>query len=915
MKLNFLAAALLFGVVTYAQDTKTIKGHIYDTANNNEPLAYATIMLQNTEFGAETDENGYFEIECEQGSYLIEASYTGYQTFVMQYETGSTDELNINLTPEASNLDELVITVNNRKSSETALLSEQRKSLEIKQQIGAQELSRKGVGDVAAAVAKTAGISQQEGSNNVYVRGLGDRYNSTSLNGLPVPSNDPEKKNINLELFSTDIVEYISIDKTFNSRNTGDFGGGNVDISSKDFKDSGLFEIELGGKANTNALSKGSDFVLPDGPSKMGYASYDVPNNPLGGYNFQNSLQPKSSGQIGGNFGLKAGKSFFIGETGKLNLFATASFDNGFTYREGLNQSVSAQGAKLKSFYQEKFTHTTNTTGMFNANYHLNDNHRLAYNFLYINSSDLSRDTYEGMDRDFDGDHDALLVQRGTFTQNTVLINQLLGNHTLNEKLGFDWAVSYNTIESDMPDRTQNKLFYWNDLQGYNLAQRTPTDNHRYFQNLTENEIAANLALNYKLGTDENGNERGKVTFGYNGRIKNRDFEAIQFNFGLPQPVISTTNRFIVDPNNLDRFFNQQNFADGLFEIKAFAGETPQTYTGEQNIHAGFANLEYRLTDKFSAVVGLRYEKINQLVEWRTQLDAEQKSNKFNRNEFLPNLSLKYALNGTQNLRLAASKTYTLPQFKERARFIYEDVTEIKVGNPYLYPSQNYNLDLKWEIFPMNDEVISVAAFGKYIQDPINEITMASSTNDITWVNIGDKGYVYGAEFEIKKRLFDFGGTNTNNLFGGLNVSYMKTDQEVDRDKIFRETNGLINTNFHFDRSSFTGASDLLLNADVSYVTEWSEDRGMTATVAYTHYSDRLYALGVEGKGNLIDKGMGSLDFILKTKIHKNFALDFAARNILNPEFRRIQDNALGAVNAVTYKRGAFFSLGAKYTF
>jgi len=915
MKLNFLAAALLFGVVTYAQDTKTIKGHIYDTANNNEPLAYATIMLQNTEFGAETDENGYFEIECEQGSYLIEASYTGYQTFVMQYETGSTDELNINLTPEASNLDELVITVNNRKSSETALLNEQRKSLEIKQQIGAQELSRKGVGDVAAAVAKTAGISQQEGSNNVYVRGLGDRYNSTSLNGLPVPSNDPEKKNINLELFSTDIVEYISIDKTFNSRNTGDFGGGNVDISSKDFKDSGLFEIELGGKANTNALSKGSDFVLPDGPSKMGYASYDVPNNPLGGYNFQNSLQPKSSGQIGGNFGLKAGKSFFIGETGKLNLFATASFDNGFTYREGLNQSVSAQGAKLKSFYQEKFTHTTNTTGMFNANYHLNDNHRLAYNFLYINSSDLSRDTYEGMDRDFDGDHDELLVQRGTFTQNTVLINQLLGNHTLNEKLGFDWAVSYNTIESDMPDRTQNKLFYWNDLQGYNLAQRTPTDNHRYFQNLTENEIAANLALNYKLGTDENGNERGKVTFGYNGRIKKRDFEAIQFNFGLPQPVISTTNRFIVDPNNLDRFFNQQNFADGLFEIKAFAGETPQTYTGEQNIHAGFANLEYRLTDKFSAVVGLRYEKINQLVEWRTQLDAEQKSNEFNRNEFLPNLSLKYALNGTQNLRLAASKTYTLPQFKERARFIYEDVTEIKVGNPYLYPSQNYNLDLKWEIFPMNDEVISVSAFGKYIQDPINEITMASSTNDITWVNIGDKGYVYGAEFEIKKRLFDFGGTNTNNLFGGLNVSYMKTDQEVDRDKIFRETNGLINTNFHFDRSSFTGASDLLLNADVSYVTEWSEDRGMTATVAYTHYSDRLYALGVEGKGNLIDKGMGSLDFILKTKIHKNFALDFAARNILNPEFRRIQDNALGAVNAVTYKRGAFFSLGAKYTF
>ncbi|MBS7320589.1 MAG: carboxypeptidase-like regulatory domain-containing protein, partial [Myroides sp.] len=236
MKLNYLAAAFLIGVGAYAQDNNTVKGYIYDSANNNEPLAYATVMLQNTSFGAEADENGYFEIECDAGSYLLEASYMGYQTYVMPYETGNPQNVSINLLPQDDNLEEIVINVNNRKSSETALLGEQRRSLEIKQQIGAEELSRKGVGDVAAAVAKTAGISKQEGSNNVYVRGLGDRYNSTTLNGLPVPSNDPEKKNINLELFSTDIVEYISIDKTFNSRNTGDFGGGNVDILSKDFK-------------------------------------------------------------------------------------------------------------------------------------------------------------------------------------------------------------------------------------------------------------------------------------------------------------------------------------------------------------------------------------------------------------------------------------------------------------------------------------------------------------------------------------------------------------------------------------------------------------------------------------------------------------------------------------------------------
>src|SRR5690606_39713117 len=94
----------------------------------------------------------------------------------------------------------------------------------------------------------------------------------------------------------------------------------------------------------------------------------------------------------------------------------------------------------------------------------------------------------------------------------------------LNEKLDFDWAVSYNTIERDMPDRTQNKMDYWNDHKAYTLAQNTRTDYRRYFQNLTENEMAANLALSYKLGTGEIGSEKGKVTVGYNGRVKKRDF-------------------------------------------------------------------------------------------------------------------------------------------------------------------------------------------------------------------------------------------------------------------------------------------------------------------------------------------------------------------------------------------------------
>src|SRR5690606_11364292 len=204
-----------------------------------------------------------------------------------------------------------------------------------------------------------------------------------------------------------------------------------------------------------------------------------------------------------------------------------------------------------------------------------------------------------------------------------------------------------------------------------------------------------------------------------------------------------------------------------------------------------------------------------------------------------------YEYNDKTNLRLAASKTYTLPQFKERALFVYEDVTEVKVGNPFLYSSDDYNLDLKWEYFPANDEILSVTFFGKYIQNPINEVTLASSTNDISFLKTGESGYAAGIELELRKNIVKFGQSDENKLSAGSNAAYMTTHQKLDSNKVRRETN--YNINLTSDEDSFTGASDLLLNADVSAFKSWNNgDSNLTATIAYAYFSDRLYALGTE---------------------------------------------------------------------
>lgn len=907
MKFKLIVITLLFTIFGFAQTKGTIKGVVTDKDLNNEPLPFANVVVKGQNIAVNTDENGSFSIAIVPGEYILEFSFLGYEnaTEKVIVKENETIIVNKSIGSGSYTLQDVIVQKATNREKESALLLDQKKAVEVKQEIGAQELSRKGVGDVASAVAKTTGVSKQEGSNNVYVRGLGDRYNSTSINGLPVPSNDPEKKNIALDLFSTDIVESISIDKVYTSRISGDFAGGNVNISSKNYKGNGMLEISLGSTINTNAIEKNGEFYLQDGPNQFGYSSYGIPKNPLGGYNFQNSLVPVKESPFGGNIGIKAGKSFDIGKEGKLNLFANASFSNGYEYREGINQSVSAQAAKLKSFEQERFAYKTNSTGMFNANYKINSKNKLSYNFLFVNSSEQLKDSYFGYNRDFEGSD--ILVQRGTYIENTLFVNQLLGNHELTKKIDFDWGLSYNQVKGDMPDRTQNTMKFNETLNGYTFGQNTITDNHRYYQNLTEDEIAANLAVNYALGDKENDNSKGKITLGYNGRFKNRDFEAIQFNFRFYDVLLGT----VVNPNNLDAVLNQENYSNDLFDIEAFGGLRPQTYTGEQNIHAGFASLEYKLTEKLSSIIGMRFERVEQTVSWRTQLGAD--SNTFNRNEFLPNLILKYEVNEKQNLRFGVSKTYTLPQFKERALFIYEDVTEVKVGNPYLYPSQNYNADLKWEYFLKNDELISVTAFGKYIIDPINEITLASSTNDISFINTGDSGHVYGIELEVRKNIFEIEGDLTNKLSTGFNASYMKTDQELDSDKVRNETD--YNINLTNKRAGFTGASDFLLNADLSYTKDFPNDKSITATLIYAHYSDRLYALGIEQKGNLVDKGMGSLDFVLKTKLNKNLGISLNTRNLLNPTFKRVQENAGGDVPVLTYKKGAFFGLGLDYKF
>ncbi len=916
MRIKFLFITLFICTIALAQSKGTITGVLTDKDANNATLPFANAAIKGTTIGTTTDEKGKYTLTVAAGNHTIVFSFLGYENVevAVTVKAGETITIDRALGSGSYKLEDVVVKASaGGREKESALLLDQKKAVEIKQSIGAQEMARKGVSDVATAVTKTTGITKQEGSGNIFVRGLGDRYNSTTMNGLPIPSNDPEKKNINLEIFSTDIVEYVGIDKVYSSKLFGDFAGGNVDIVSKDYKGKGFLKIDIGSKGNTNALNEDA-FNLQKGYNSFGFDSQSIPSNSLSNYNYS-SLELEGNNPVASSFGLSTGKSFDLG-SGKLSVFFTSNWGSDYnSIKNGSVKSVNGTGVINKDFQTyTKLTYNTSFNGMLNVGYKWNNN-KINFNSLYINTSTLSKKEYTGYFVDGAEDNNGF-IRRNYYEKNSLFINQLLGDHKISERSKLNWGVSFNNITGDQPDRNQNTL-NTNPSGQYFINSISFANNHRYFQFLTENEVAMNLSIDYKFSEDSEGDYKGKLTAGYSGRSKKRELEATQFNFKTNNDFITT----IVDINQLDSFYNQENYSNGFFEIATFRGGSqtpnatkPQTYSGDLLVNGGYINTEYKL-NKLTAVIGLRAEQLMQKVEWNTSLDPVGGKDDLEKLAFLPSLTMRYELNEKQNLRFGFSKTYTLPQFKERALFIYEDVEEAKIGNPNLYESDDYNLDLKWEFFPKNEELISLTAFGKYIQNPINEVTIVSSTNDISFINTGDSGIVAGAELEYRKLIFNSDENNTKKLTAGFNASYLHTEQKLSSEKVQNETD--YNVDFTEDSSKLTGASDLLLNADLSFFKEWNnKQNNLMATLAYTHFSDRVYSIGTNGRGNQVDKAFGALDLIIKSKIYKNIGIGFVFRNLLDPTIDRVQENSVGGdVNVLTYKKGLNLGFNLNYQF
>ncbi|WP_124642391.1 TonB-dependent receptor domain-containing protein [Amniculibacterium aquaticum] len=809
-----------------------------------------------------------------------------------------------------------------KKSTENSIMSIQKKSAEVIERLGISQLEKQGIGDASTAITKATGSQKQEGSNQIFIRGLGDRNNTTTINGLPIPSNDPLLKNIDLSIIKTDMIEHIGLEKVYHPKNWGDVSGANIDISSKIYSGKPYFKINIGSGFNTNTLTK-NPFLVQDGSNFWGSKTTQQPiKNKIAqiGYAFETStINQERDTPINSSLGLDFGTHFKVGNQGKISAFGYAGFDNDYHYQKGITGgSYNGQNDPLKIYNNsEEYKYATNTTALINLNYKINPKHNLNYSSNFLHTTEQKLGLYKGYDRDFDIFDDLALtkhetqVRRATYKTNNLFINQLRGEHQISEPVKFSWNLGYNFLENQRPDRQQNISIYDKTSQRNYFASSNPGANNRYFDRLIEDDFVGDFKINYKFS------KKAMLTLGYNGRYKQSDFKATQYNF----KILAPQNSYSLDPNNYDAFFNLANYQSGAyFDIVTFRGDIkwdaktalkPQYFKSELNNHAAYALAEFQINEKLTAQLGLRFDILQQEMSYNTSILPLGGTINREYQKLLPSINLKYAVNEKQNLRFSASKTYTTPLLLEVAPFEYQDIDDTSFGNIDLYPADNYNVDLKWEIFPNKSEMLSVMAFGKYIANPIARITMASSANTVSFANVGDYGTVYGAEMELRKDLFQKGKSK---IYTFLNASYIHTQQELNKEKLDHE-NQYVTSNFISNLDKMQGASSFLANINLGWEHKWDKKQILDFVISYAYLSDNIYALGFEERGNMVDKAIHSLDSTLKLKLKSGLGISLSGKNLLNPKFERVQENKTTNLISKSYRKGSGVSLGLSYEF
>lgn len=882
----------LFAVTPWSVSAETIKGIIRDK-DSGEPLAGATIQIAGSQTGVITDIDGKYSLEVAQGKYTLIIKYIGYKDICLKgIEVGEEPvDLNVQMEGDTQLIGEVTVKAKRNLEGERALQLERQKASLAIENMGVKEMSLKGISNVQEGVKKITGISIAE-AGQLIVRGLGDRYSTTTFNGLPIASPNPDNKLIPLDLFPASTIRNITVSKVYEVGNFADYSGACIDISSKVNTGDDLFSagFSVGGKFNTTF----HDFYKMDREhSLFRNPGIDSRFISMPKTEFESSLRQsdpfrsnfdveKSSGlpEFGGN--IVAAKNWNWGVR-NLSLLAAFTLSNdGEIQKDGFYRTLEAGGSVLDDFNYDKYIQMLKMAGVGGLTFSFRENDEMGYTFFYARNAESAYTLNQGTDYE---DHDLLGVNNVAHIY-TLQNHQLYGKHQLGEHWLVNWRGSYSRSSSKEPDRRQ--LMYEQDGDTWKLFKLNRQETMRYFGYLDEDEWVADLNSSYRW------HKNNSLRFGAGYKNKHRDFSSTRFyyNFTGFNPVID-------DVFHSSGFMDYQHIANG--EIQILRDRQPKDqYRAGHVIYAGFVNLELLPVENFLVNLGIRYEHSRQWVNYATDGGLQQ-NNTLNKDDFFPAVHLKYKVNDSNSLRLSVSRTVTRPSFIEMAPFLYQESygSAMIRGNAALKNGYNYNLDLRYEFFDKNnpDNMLSVTGYAKILDQPIERTQTLSGGAAVHSFQNASNGMAAGVEVEFRRELF-------KNFRLGLNGTYMYTNVKLPEGGAYTHS-----------QRSLQGASPYLINADLSYSPEFANGQQLTATLLYNVQGPRIHAVGISGLGDEKQDALHTLDLVMTYRFNGHFNMRLQLKNLVKHDvvFRQeIKDG--NKVEVERYGRGTGVELGLTYS-
>ena len=769
--MKFLSAIpLLFvALLASAQNSglATVTGTVKD--DTGAPIPGVTVVAareKSTPQVAVTGLEGEFRIDdLTPGSYVVEATLDGFQPVRTNAKLVTGQKLDVAFKLVAAFGETVEVVAEAARTGEVAILESRRQAAVVSDSISAEEIRKTPDSSAAGVVERLTGVTLL-GDKYVFVRGLGERYSGTTINGSTVPTTETEKRVVPLDLFPAKLLDSVNVVKTYTPDKPGDFGSGVVEMTTTQFPGAQTFKLTIGsayqggttgdvfrhysgglnragggGQAMPSAVPE--EFVQRRGilqphgftPEELQGIGRSLVGNWTG--DEESSVAPTT------DFALTYGNTF-----GRLGVVLSAVSNYGFDTVEEEQRYFGVDAGDvlvpINDYDLTTYKESASTGFVGNFSVRLTDQNRVYLNSVLTRDAS-SEDRYqEGLQTNSGGD---IRDYRVRYQLEEIFSTRLRGEHNLGgPALGslFEWNLARSSATNDS-DLREN--IYRESEPGVFQLQTGFADSGKIEYFNLEDEVRQGGASYTVFLTNARGSWSGSVKAGLERQERIRDFAARRFRF-----TTSNAQQFDLTKTP-DEIFTAENIRPGGFEIREFTGVN-DAYDAGHDVDAGFLMTDFT-RGKWRVIGGARYERSSQRVTTFNPFDITNLVESVHENDdLLPSVNVVYALRPQTNLRVAYGRSVNRPEFRELSPFAFTEVAGGRsvAGNPDLVQATLDSFDMRWETFPRSGEVVAASLFYKRIANPIERIVQPTSDYRLSFVN-AEKANLYGIELELRRSL------------------------------------------------------------------------------------------------------------------------------------------------------------------